>query len=179
MDPSSWFGGIGPLSYSLSVVFFAWFVGVFIMLSARSLPNKGNLGSDLVFIASDASKRLRSAFSLPELPTSNNNENLINYRNNLNTSIKGHTQRPMFRRGHYAGNGISEMEEMARKCRVEICKMTHRAQAGHQEARFLKLIFCVAYTVIDYVSNQMIQTGMIEIDLFYPKDMHHQECMLY
>ena len=74
MDPSSWFGGIGTLSYSLSVVFFAWFVGVFIMLSARSLPNKGNLGSDLVFIASDASKRLRSAFSLPELPTSNNNE---------------------------------------------------------------------------------------------------------
>ena len=68
MDPSLWFGGIGTLSYSLSVVFFAWFVGVFIMLSARSLPNKGNLGSDLVFIAADASKRLRSAFSLPDLP---------------------------------------------------------------------------------------------------------------
>ena len=30
-----------------------------------------------------------------------------------------------------AGMSISEMEEMARKCRIEICKMTHRAQAGH------------------------------------------------
>ena len=29
------------------------------------------------------------------------------------------------------GMTISEMEEMARKCRIEICKMTHRAQAGH------------------------------------------------
>ena len=29
------------------------------------------------------------------------------------------------------GMSISEMEEMARKCRIEICKMTHRAQAGH------------------------------------------------
>ena len=71
MDPSLWFGGIGTLSYSLSVVFFAWFVGVFIMLSARSLPNKGNLGSDLVFIAADASKRLRSAFSLPDIAVFN------------------------------------------------------------------------------------------------------------
>ena len=26
---------------------------------------------------------------------------------------------------------ISELEELARRCRVEICRMTHRAQAGH------------------------------------------------
>ncbi len=71
MDPSSWFGGIGTLSYSLSLVFFAWFVGVFILLSARSLPNKGNLGSDLVFIASDAAKKLRGAFTLPKIPVLN------------------------------------------------------------------------------------------------------------
>ena len=32
MDPSSWFGGIGTLSYTLSLVFFGWFVAVFIML---------------------------------------------------------------------------------------------------------------------------------------------------
>ena len=36
-DPSSWFGGIGTLSYTLSLVFFGWFVAVFIMLSARAL----------------------------------------------------------------------------------------------------------------------------------------------
>mgnify|MGYP001189277787 FL=1 len=74
MDPSSWFGGIGTLSYSLSMVFFAWFVGVFILLSARSLPNKGNLGSDLVFIAADASKKLRGAFTLPKIPALNEAE---------------------------------------------------------------------------------------------------------
>ena len=74
MDPSSWFGGIGTLSYSLSLVFFAWFVGVFILLSARSLPNKGNLGSDLVFIAADASKKLRGAFTLPKIPALNEAE---------------------------------------------------------------------------------------------------------
>jgi len=27
--------------------------------------------------------------------------------------------------------GIEELEEMARRCRVEICRMTHRAKAGH------------------------------------------------
>ena len=74
MDPSSWFGGIGTLSYSLSLVFFAWFVGVFILLSARSLPNKGNLGSDLVFIAADASKKLRGTFTLPKIPALNEAE---------------------------------------------------------------------------------------------------------
>lgn len=65
MDPSSWFGGIGTLSYTLSLVFFGWFVAVFIMLSARALPSKGSLAQDLLFIASDAAKKLRGVFSLP------------------------------------------------------------------------------------------------------------------
>ncbi|MGB1474936.1 MAG: OPT family oligopeptide transporter [Candidatus Poseidoniaceae archaeon] len=65
MDPSSWFGGIGTLSYSLSLVFFGWFVAVFIMLSARALPSKGNLAEDLMFVAADAAKKLRGVFSLP------------------------------------------------------------------------------------------------------------------
>ena len=71
-DPSTWFGGIGTLSYGLSIVFFLWFVAVFIMLSARALPDKGNLGGDLVYVAADAAKKLRGVFSLP------NFENLPN-----------------------------------------------------------------------------------------------------
>ena len=74
MDPSDWFGGIGTLSYGLSLIFFAWFVGVFIMLSARALPEKGNLGSDLVFISADAAKKLRGVFSLPKLKNFENDK---------------------------------------------------------------------------------------------------------
>ena len=65
-DPSKWFGGIGTLSYTLSLIFFAWFVAVFIMLSARALPAKGNLGVDLIYVASDAAKKLRGAFTPPD-----------------------------------------------------------------------------------------------------------------
>ena len=65
MDPSSWFGGIGTLSYTLSLVFFGWFVAVFIMLSARALPARGNLAEDLLYVAADAAKKLRGVFSLP------------------------------------------------------------------------------------------------------------------
>lgn len=64
-DPSSWFGGIGTLTYTLSLVFFGWFVAVFIMLSARALPARGNLAEDLMYVAADAAKKLRGAFSLP------------------------------------------------------------------------------------------------------------------
>jgi putative OPT family oligopeptide transporter len=66
-DPSSWFGGIGTLSYTLSLVFFGWFVAVFIMLSARALPARGNLAEDLMYVAADAAKKLRGVFSLPNL----------------------------------------------------------------------------------------------------------------
>ena len=65
MDPSSWFGGIGTLTYTMSVIFFGWFVAVFIMLSARALPARGNLAEDLLFVASDAAKKLRGVFALP------------------------------------------------------------------------------------------------------------------
>ena len=68
MDPSSWFGGIGTLSYTLSFFFFLWFAAVFVMLTARALPDKGNLSSDVVYISADAAKKLRGAFSLPKFP---------------------------------------------------------------------------------------------------------------
>ena len=74
MDPSSWFGGIGTLSYILSFVFFIWFVGVFIMLTSRALPDKGNLGSDLVYIAADAAKKIRGIFTLPQMSNVENNK---------------------------------------------------------------------------------------------------------
>ena len=74
MDPSSWFGGIGTLSYTLSFVFFIWFVGVFIMLTSRALPDKGNLGSDLVYIAADAAKKTRGVFTLPQMSNAENNK---------------------------------------------------------------------------------------------------------
>ena len=64
--PSEWFGGIGSLGNAWSLLFFAWFVGVFIMLSARSLPTKGNLFSDLMYVLSDAARRLKLAFTPPK-----------------------------------------------------------------------------------------------------------------
>lgn len=66
-DPSNWFGGIGTLSYGMSMLFFGWFVVVFIMLSARSLPDKGNLGGDFMYVAADASKKLSGVFKFPDL----------------------------------------------------------------------------------------------------------------
>ena len=75
-DPSLWFGGIGTLSYTFSLLFFAWFVAVFIMLSARALPGRGNLGEDLLYVAADAAKKLRGVFALPNL------ENLANRKKN-------------------------------------------------------------------------------------------------
>ena len=68
MEPSSWFGGIGTLSYTLSFFFFLWFAAVFVMLTARALPDKGNLSSDVVYISADAAKKLIGAFSLPKFP---------------------------------------------------------------------------------------------------------------
>ena len=75
-DPSLWFGGIGTLSYTFSLLFFAWFVAVFIMLSARALPGRGNLGEDLLYVAADSAKKLRGVFALPNL------ENLANRKKN-------------------------------------------------------------------------------------------------
>ncbi len=65
--PSEWFGGIGSLGDGWSLLFFAWFIGVFIMLSARSLPTKGNLFSDFMYVLSDAAKRLKLALTPPKV----------------------------------------------------------------------------------------------------------------
>jgi len=65
--PKDWFGGIGTLSSGYSLLFYAWFVAVFIMLTARALPNKGNLFGDLIFVLSDGAKRLRKVFTPPGL----------------------------------------------------------------------------------------------------------------
>ena len=65
--PSEWFGGIGSLGDGWSLLFFAWFIGVFIMLSARSLPTKGNLFSDFMYVMSDAAKRLKLALTPPKV----------------------------------------------------------------------------------------------------------------
>ena len=37
------------------------------MLTARALPNKGNLFGDLIFVLSDGAKRLRKVFTPPGL----------------------------------------------------------------------------------------------------------------
>ena len=66
-DPSSWFGGISMLGGLASIAFFAWFTAVFIMLSARALPDKGSLANDVLYIASDAAIRLKGAFTLPAI----------------------------------------------------------------------------------------------------------------
>ena len=60
----------------LFVTIFRGFVAVFIMLSARALPGRGNLGEDLLYIAADAAKKLRGVFALPNL------ENLPNRKKN-------------------------------------------------------------------------------------------------
>ena len=65
--PKDWFGGIGTLSSGYSLLFYGWFVAVFIMLTARALPIKGNLFRDLIFVLSDGAKRLRKVFTPPGL----------------------------------------------------------------------------------------------------------------
>ena len=76
--PEDWFGGIGTLGNFASLLFFGWFVAVFIMLSARALPKKGNLMGDLLFVLSDAAKRLSGVLKPPSLPflgkTTNEND---------------------------------------------------------------------------------------------------------
>ena len=69
--PEDWFGG-GVLDYWFSVIFFGWFVLVFILITARSLPKKGNLFGDLMYVLSDAAKRLRGVFKLPPVPDFSN-----------------------------------------------------------------------------------------------------------
>ena len=64
VNPSDWIGG--TLGSMLSLVFFGWFVAVFITLSAKSLPAKGNLIHDLMEVLSDAATRLKSVLTPPK-----------------------------------------------------------------------------------------------------------------
>ena len=74
--PSDWFGGIGTLGDMFSFLFYLWFVAIFVMLSARALPNKGRLGSDCMYVLADGANRLRKAFTIPKinLPFTEDNE---------------------------------------------------------------------------------------------------------
>ncbi len=74
--PSDWFGGIGTLGDMFSFLFYLWFVGIFVMLSARALPNKGQLGSDCMYVLADGANRLRKAFTIPNInfPKTEDNE---------------------------------------------------------------------------------------------------------
>ena len=58
-----------------------------------------------------------------------------------------------------AGMSISEMEEMARKCRVEICKMTHRAQAGHPGGSLSEIDILWDCMVTDFELNLRPRLG--------------------
>ena len=75
-----------------------------------------------------------------------------------------------------AGMSISEMEEMARKCRVEICKMTHRAQAGHPGGSLSEIdILCGLYGHRLRVKPE--DPDWEDRDRFIlSKGMHHQVC---
>jgi transketolase len=43
--------------------------------------------------------------------------------------MKGHQRRPNFAGGSMTS--VDELKELARRCRVHIINMVHRAQAGH------------------------------------------------
>ena len=54
--------GITELPQGLSLLFFAWFVGVFLWLATRALPNGGHLGKEIFTTASHAVKRFVRSF---------------------------------------------------------------------------------------------------------------------
>ena len=45
------------LSQTFSLIFFAWFVGVFIWLATRALPGKGNLALEIFHTTTNAIKK--------------------------------------------------------------------------------------------------------------------------
>lgn len=53
--------GIGTLNNGFSLLFFAWFVGVFIWLASRSLPKGGTLLGDAVMVTADAMRNFLDA----------------------------------------------------------------------------------------------------------------------
>jgi hypothetical protein len=54
--------GITKLPPSLSLLFFAWFIGVFMWLATRTLPNGRNLLKDIAATASHAIKKFVRSF---------------------------------------------------------------------------------------------------------------------
>ena len=49
--------GIGELGNLLSLAFFAWFVGIFIWLATRALPEGGNLLTDTIVVVRNSISR--------------------------------------------------------------------------------------------------------------------------
>ena len=54
--------GITSLEGPLPLLFFGWFVGVFLWLATRALPNDGNLGREILTTASHAIKKFVRSF---------------------------------------------------------------------------------------------------------------------
>ena len=53
--------GIGTLNNMFSLIFFAWFAGVFIWLASRALPKGGTLAGDTVMVTADAVRNMLDA----------------------------------------------------------------------------------------------------------------------
>ena len=53
--------GIQTLNNPMSLLFFAWFVGVFIWLATRALPKGGSLAGDAVMVVADAFRNMLDA----------------------------------------------------------------------------------------------------------------------
>ena len=53
--------GITTLNNPMSLLFFAWFTGVFIWLATRALPKGGSLVGDAVMVAADAVRNMLDA----------------------------------------------------------------------------------------------------------------------
>ena len=73
-----------------------------------------------------------------------------------------------------AGMTIPELEEMARSA-DRVCKMTHRAQAGHPGGS-LSNRHSVLFTVIDFEQSHQSLIGKIETDLFSQRSSSRDVC---
>ena len=48
----------------MSLLFFAWFIGVFIWLATRALPKGGSLAGDTVMIVADGFRKMVDSLAL-------------------------------------------------------------------------------------------------------------------
>ena len=74
---------------------------------------------------------------------------------------------------------IEELEELARKCRIEIVKMVYRAQAGHPGGSLSEIDLLAGLYGTTMRFALMILIGKIVTDLSYQKVTHPLECMHY